>query len=783
MIYHNHNKVNNTFILLAILLIFIITGQLSTPLMVFADNSSNTFYCADKNSLNKTDLFTDQDIRNICKGLVMLGATPFQGVNVEGIWAGGIDCDKATRAAIIQGILETKLPYDNGQSLSVACQNNDNNQDTFLSAICNICYNPTQANKDALASKTTNIDTSPTREWTQLGQDTYDASLSQGCGAKDCLCEAADLGEQGITAFFSPGRWIRAIIAAIATGIRGILRRVANAFVWAFTGLPKKLGGYVHFAPIYDANTKTGVWYTILGFANLGIVLGMIIMTIATIFRIEKFSWKKMLPKLLLVALLVNFSLVILGIFVDISNYLSMTFLANSAQNPLGDIMADTVTKTSCAFYYTNPGSFVITITAVILGIILGAIFLFQFAGLLFYVASRIITIWICLATSPLAFLGMAIDTDSIKNIVNVWRDRFTQAIVSLPILSFTLYFVLVILNGISNQVSNIYNDTTELGFVMLMAYTAIIIVLAQVLRFVAKSIGVEQIEKGYELAKKAVTGAVIAGTAAIGGLALGRMTTMGARTRVNPQTGETEEIPSYYDRAANAMSHIPVIGSRLSLNLYKIKGKTTGMLAEKINKEVDLIKENENALNAYFDQSINPLARLKAITAKSKAGLTLRNNELDWFMNYGSIAFAGSQDVRDVQKAIPVIREGGHISIENAIRRITPVLQNRESSEKLLGTNIFDYMHTYRPNEFNEFVQNLLRSFGSPRQLENLLLSINFRDQDRIVDLIINAVGGDMRNFLNDPVHGNPHLLAMIDNPPPEESPAVTVLRNRFHL
>ena len=600
----------------------------------------------------------------------------------------------------------------------------------------------------------------------------------------NCLIEFISVSFWDVVkAFFAPwseiSHMIIRIFAAIALGIRAIVGYVANAFVWAFVGLPKKLGGYIHFPAIYDASTKTGVWYTILIFANLGIVIGMIFVAIATILRIEKYSWKKMLPKLLLVALLVNFSLVILGIFVDISNYLSMTFLAQTSNNQLGDTIKNVITQVSCPLA-GDKTHFVPDMTAVTVAIILSGIFLFQFIGLLFYVITRIFTIWVCAATAPLAFLGMAIDADPINNAVKMWRDRFTQAIVSLPILSFVLYFILKLLGGIGAQLEEISNSGNALNFPMLIAYAALVIGAAQVLRFVAKSIGIEQIEKGYAFAKKAVTGAVMAGVAAMGGFALGRITTMGARTRINPDTGETEQIPSYYDRAANAMTHIPVVGSRLALNLYKIKGKTTGMLAEKINKEIDVIKENENALNAYFDQALTPLARLKAIAAKSKAGLTLRDNELDWFMNYGSIAYAGSQDVRDVQRAIPVTREGGHISIENAVRRITPVLQNRESSEKLLGTNIFDYMNNNRPTEFDDFVRTLLRSLGSPRQLQNLILSIDFRDQDRIINLITRAVGGNMRTFLT---NSNPQLLDLIDNPPPEENAAIVAIRDLFHL
>ena len=357
----------------------------------------------------------------------------------------------------------------------------------------------------------------------------------------DCLEEYTELN---IITALSPGRLIRGVFAGIAIGLRGILGFVSDAFVWAFTGLPQKLGGYIHFKPIYDPDTNTGIWKVMQTYANLGIIIAMIFMAIATILRIEKYSWKRMLWKILLVALLINFSLVILGIFVDISNFLSVYFLSATTNNQLGNTIENVVTGVSCALAGPDSSKFVPTMTGTTVAIILSGIFLFQFAGLLFYVASRIITIWVCAATSPFAFLAMAFDVEPIKKAVDMWRDRFTQAIVSLPILSFTLYFVLLILggeNGIATQINQ-----KNLGFIMLMAYTVVIIALAQVLRFVAKSIGIEQIEQGYAFAKKAVTGIAMAGAAAVGGFALGKALTSGAWKKTQEKLQKSNIQPLY---------------------------------------------------------------------------------------------------------------------------------------------------------------------------------------------------------------------------------------------
>ncbi|MBM3256887.1 MAG: hypothetical protein FJY98_00955 [Candidatus Liptonbacteria bacterium] len=61
--------------------------------------------------------------------------------------------------------------------------------------------------------------------------------------------------------------------------------------------------------------------------ANLGFVLGIIIIAIATIIRYESYGMKKLLVKLIVAALLVNFSLVITGGILNFSDQFSKVFL------------------------------------------------------------------------------------------------------------------------------------------------------------------------------------------------------------------------------------------------------------------------------------------------------------------------------------------------------------------------------------------------------------------------------------------------------------------------
>lgn len=64
----------------------------------------------------------------------------------------------------------------------------------------------------------------------------------------------------------------------------------------------------------------------ILGFANLAFILVIIVIAFATMFRMESYAMKQTLWKLVVAALLVNFSLVIAGAFINVSHLLTEYF-------------------------------------------------------------------------------------------------------------------------------------------------------------------------------------------------------------------------------------------------------------------------------------------------------------------------------------------------------------------------------------------------------------------------------------------------------------------------
>ena len=117
----------------------------------------------------------------------------------------------------------------------------------------------------------------------------------------------------------------KGIIEGLGKMFAGMMNLEINMVLWAFK--PSTYGGFVNNPAVQGTTDNPGVWNFMRNLVNMLLVLALVIIAIASILGIKKYSWQQILWKLVIVALLVNFSLVIAGIILDTSNFLSYYFL------------------------------------------------------------------------------------------------------------------------------------------------------------------------------------------------------------------------------------------------------------------------------------------------------------------------------------------------------------------------------------------------------------------------------------------------------------------------
>ncbi|MDI6883243.1 MAG: hypothetical protein QMC93_02090 [Patescibacteria group bacterium] len=165
----------------------------------------------------------------------------------------------------------------------------------------------------------------------------------------------------------------------------------------------------VHYTnPAQNELIRIG-WTLIRDIVNIGFILGLIYIGLATALQLAGFNLKKALPLLLLMALLVNFTPLICGIVVDAANLITNYFLAGLVQ---WDTLSDTFgiqwatikDAVKGAFEGGDPDFEPVLTSLILIGFgILGGFILGLFA---FLFLVRIFAIWILVILSPFAFVS-----------------------------------------------------------------------------------------------------------------------------------------------------------------------------------------------------------------------------------------------------------------------------------------------------------------------------------------------------------------------------------------
>lgn len=121
---------------------------------------------------------------------------------------------------------------------------------------------------------------------------------------------------------------------AVARGIFSVLSEILHTVLnWLVLAGAAFLEGMLDVGFTKNINTITEGWKMARDISNMFFILIMVIIAFATILRSEKYGVKKLLPKVIGVALLINFSMVLCGIIIDFSNITGEFFIKDLRQN------------------------------------------------------------------------------------------------------------------------------------------------------------------------------------------------------------------------------------------------------------------------------------------------------------------------------------------------------------------------------------------------------------------------------------------------------------------
>ena len=248
--------------------------------------------------------------------------------------------------------------------------------------------------------------------------------------------------------------------ALIKEGVIGVVGWIAYGFAYVLglllTFLINTLVNVASFNKFIDVDTVKEGWKIVRDLCNMFFILILLVIAFATILRIESYNMKRWLPKLLIMAVLINFSRMICGLIIDFAQVIMLTFingLGGLAQNNLINLFqvkeylkfetsATEDVKTLTAVGTILAGLIALVITTVIVAVLLGILLI------------RIILLWTYTILSPLAFLLSAFPAG--QRYASQWWSEFSKQVIVGPVLAFFLWLALA---TIPNTVSEIQSD------------------------------------------------------------------------------------------------------------------------------------------------------------------------------------------------------------------------------------------------------------------------------------------------------------------------------------
>jgi len=215
-----------------------------------------------------------------------------------------------------------------------------------------------------------------------------------------------------------------------------------------------------------DSGAVIEGWVVVRDLANMFFVVILLIIAFATILHLEEYNYKKWLPKLVLMAVLINFSKTICGLMIDVAQIIMLTFV-NAFKDVAGGNLVDMLGIKSIVTIAegSEDVGFWAIVGAYVLGLIYMIVALVVITTMMMVLVMRLVMIWIYVVLSPLAYLLSAFPGG--QSYAKEWWSEFIKNLVVGPVLAFFIWLSFAALqtgqyNTISDVVGSSATSTEE---------------------------------------------------------------------------------------------------------------------------------------------------------------------------------------------------------------------------------------------------------------------------------------------------------------------------------
>ena len=385
----------------------------------------------------------------------------------------------------------------------------------------------------------------------------------------------------------------------------------------------------------YRAGFVEKSWGVVRDISNMFFLLILLYIAIKTILNLNVSNNKRLIAKVLLIALLINFSLFTAKVIIDSSNILARVFYSNiTAVNQQGQpLPADedkgksvtvglvrTFDPHKIITDASNTGPFIL-VTLLAIGLMIYMIFMF--ISITMFFVGRVASLWIAMIFSPLAFATYALPFQLPGGMGwKSWWSELAKSAFMAPIFVFFLY-IIVLFGGFFKEIE--HDVAGSASYLDALMKTIIPFMLVYVLLMRAKKIAKDMSGEAGQAFSKA--GAALGGFAlgaATGGAALGLSKVAGVAGRATLKSERLKKLSNkkglggYGARMALRAADY---GQKASFDIRKTK------LSDQLSKQTGLNFQSSKAIGLGSKEG-GSAGRLERKTAKRQKRME-RDKEL----------------------------------------------------------------------------------------------------------------------------------------------------------
>ncbi len=205
-------------------------------------------------------------------------------------------------------------------------------------------------------------------------------------------------------------------------------------------------------------------WGIVRDLSNMFFILILLIIAFATILHIRDYSIKQLLKRVIIFAILINFSKMICGVLIDFVQVIMLTFVngfkgvgGNNFVFLLGMDKLFSMSATDWENLRQQQGSYDFwgVVASYIVALLYVIVMLVVMFALLITLVYRVVMLWILIILSPLSYLGSVAPLT--RGVTTNWWKQFSNNLIVGPILAFFIWLSLATL-GQFNSASSLLN-------------------------------------------------------------------------------------------------------------------------------------------------------------------------------------------------------------------------------------------------------------------------------------------------------------------------------------